>query len=167
MKQYIGTKVINAKEMTRQEYNKLRGWEVPQDEDPADEGYLVEYVDGGQANHPDFKGYISWSPKEVFERAYKPSGSLSFGDAIVYLKAGMKMTRKGWNGRRKDGSPMYVFLVQGSTFKVNRPPLLGIFEEGHEIEYKPHLDMCHADDSIGVWQAVTNDVLAEDWEVVE
>lgn len=67
---YIGFKEINALPMDRGEYNTLRGWEVSEDENPEDEGYLVEYLDGGKSNHPDFKGYISWSPKEVFERAY-------------------------------------------------------------------------------------------------
>lgn len=71
MKHYVGTKYINAKPMSRGDYNTLRGWQVPADEDPADEGYLVEYTDGGKPNHPDFAGYISWSPKDVFERAYK------------------------------------------------------------------------------------------------
>lgn len=72
MKLYIGTKKVKAEPMTRGEYNKLRGWEVPADEDPTDGGYLVEYVDGGKANHPSYQGYISWSPKDVFERAYHP-----------------------------------------------------------------------------------------------
>jgi len=72
MKPYIGTKLINAIDMTRAAYNILRGWELPANENGDDPGYLVEYVDGGQANHPNFKGYISWSPKDVFERAYKP-----------------------------------------------------------------------------------------------
>lgn len=71
MQKYIGTKVINAVPMTRLEYNQLRGWQLPEDENGADEGFLVEYVDGGKANHPGFTGYISWSPKDVFERAYK------------------------------------------------------------------------------------------------
>lgn len=71
MKLYTGTKQVHAKPMNRQDYNTLRGWDVPADENPADEGYLVEYVDGGKSNHPDFQGYISWSPKDVFERAYK------------------------------------------------------------------------------------------------
>ena len=91
---------------------------------------------------------------------------MDFGKALEAIKSGKRVTRTGWNGRRKNGEPMYVFLVQGSTFAVNRPPLLGIFKEGTLIDYKPHIDMCHADDSIGVWQAVTNDVLAEDWELV-
>lgn len=28
------------------------------------------YLDGGKPNHPDFEHYISWSPKDVFERSY-------------------------------------------------------------------------------------------------
>lgn len=70
MRKYIGVKLILAKPMTRLEYNIYRGWELPQDEDGSDLGYLVEYVDGGKSNHPDHEGYISWSPAEVFERAY-------------------------------------------------------------------------------------------------
>lgn len=92
---------------------------------------------------------------------------MNFGYALEELKKGNMVTRSGWNGRRKNGEPMYVFLVSGSTFKVNRPPLNTFFDEGTEIVYKPHLDMCHADDSIGVWQAVTNDILGEDWFVVD
>ncbi len=71
-KQYIGTKRVSAIPMTRQQYNDYRGWQLPDDEDGSDEGYLVEYVDGGQSNHPDHAGYISWSPKAVFEQAYQP-----------------------------------------------------------------------------------------------
>nr|DAH75859.1 MAG TPA: hypothetical protein [Caudoviricetes sp.] len=75
MQQYTGTKVIKAKEMSRGEYNKLRGWVTPSDENPEDVGYLVEYVGQGNPNHADFSNYISWSPKQVFEEVYKPSGT--------------------------------------------------------------------------------------------
>lgn len=98
IQQYIGVKQINAVPMTREEYNELRGWTVPNDENPDDPGYLVEYIDGGQANHPDFAGYISWSPKDVFERAYRPTVGMTFGLAIEALKNGMKVARAGWNG---------------------------------------------------------------------
>lgn len=73
MKQYVGTKVINAVPMNRLDYNTLRGWKLPDDENGSDEGYLVEYVDGGKANVEGFDGYISWSPKDVFEKSYKPN----------------------------------------------------------------------------------------------
>ena len=68
---YIGRKEILATPMNRRDYNDLRGWVLPEDEDGDDEGYLVEYVDGGKANVEGFYGYISWSPKGVFERAYQ------------------------------------------------------------------------------------------------
>lgn len=57
--------------MNRQEYNDFRGWKLPDDENGEDEGYLVEYVDGGKANTPQYNGYVSWSPEDVFKRAYK------------------------------------------------------------------------------------------------
>jgi hypothetical protein len=72
MKRFIGIKFVNAKPMTRGDYNEFRGWVVPPDEDGSDEGFLVEYVDGGKANTKEYNGYVSWSPKDVFERAYKP-----------------------------------------------------------------------------------------------
>lgn len=162
MKTYIGTKVIHALPMTRQAYNDYRGWELPANEDGADEGYLVEYVDGGRANDSRHFGYISWSPKDVFERAYRPVENMSFGLAIEALKAGKKVARAGWNGKG-----MFLFLVPGSTFKVNRPPLMGIYPEGTEINYCPHIDMKTADGKVVPWLASQTDVLAEDWAVVE
>ena len=70
MRTYTGTKVINATPMSRAEYNFFRGWQLPADENGADDGYLVEYTDGGKPNTLKYAGYVSWSPKDVFERAY-------------------------------------------------------------------------------------------------
>lgn len=70
MQTYIGTKIIRAKPMNRQAYNHYRGWVVPMDENPLDEGYLVEYLDGGTPNTASYAGYVSWSPKAQFEAAY-------------------------------------------------------------------------------------------------
>lgn len=72
MKRYIGTKIILATAMTLGDYNAKRGWTPPEGEDQTAEGYLVEYTDGGKPNHPEHTGYISWSPKDVFEQAYQP-----------------------------------------------------------------------------------------------
>lgn len=70
---YVGTKVVHAIPMTRGKYNNLRGWGLPQDEEATDAGYLVEYTDVVQPVPmvPGFQGYVSWSPKDVFERAYE------------------------------------------------------------------------------------------------
>lgn len=72
MKRYEGTKRLSAAPMTRGEYNEYRNWDIPDNEDPADMGYLVEYEEGGKGNDSRHGGYISWSPKDVFERTYRP-----------------------------------------------------------------------------------------------
>jgi len=160
MQPYIGTKLINAKPMTRLEYNQFRKWEMPADENGDDEGYLVEYLDGGAPNTIAYAGYVSWSPKAVFERAYRRKEGMNFGQAIEAMKAGQKVSRAVWNGK-----DMFLFLVPGSAFKVNRAPLLGIYPEGTEITYCPHIDMRTADGKIVPWLASPTDMLAEDWSV--
>ena len=90
------------------------------------------------------------------------SSKLTFSTALQYIKMGKKVAREGWNGKG-----MFVFLVPGSTFKVNRPPLLGIYPEGTEIKYHAHIDMKTADGQIVPWLASQRDMLAEDWEVIE
>jgi len=77
MQHYVGTKIIKAMPMTRGDYNVYRGWDIPADENPEDAGYLVEYTDGGQPNHAEHAGYISWTPAAVFEGAYVPMGDQS------------------------------------------------------------------------------------------
>lgn len=141
-KTYYGTKRITAWE----EYGPL----APGSE--MKEGYAVRYPDG----------YTSWSPKGVFEAAYQLTTAMSFGHAIVAMKDGHRVCRSGWNGKG-----MFLYLVQGSNFKVNRPPLLGIYEEGHEINYLPHIDMKTADDKCVPWLASQTDILADDWMIVE
>lgn len=66
---YIGIKGIQAKPMTRQEYNDLRGWTLPSDENGDDDGYLVVYSNK-QCNVDGIQGYVSWSPKDVFDEAH-------------------------------------------------------------------------------------------------
>lgn len=99
MQLHIGTKQVTATPMTRQAYNEYRGWTLPADENGADEGYLVEYLDGGAPNHPKHAGYISWSPKAQFDTAYRPTTGISFGLAIEALKLGKRVARAGWNGK--------------------------------------------------------------------
>ena len=84
-----------------------------------------------------------------------------FSIALDYLKTGKKVARQGWNGKG-----MFIFLVPGSVFKVNRPPLLGIYPEGTEIKYHAHVDMKTADGQVVPWLASQTDLLADDWMVV-
>lgn len=86
---------------------------------------------------------------------------MDFSEALQNIKAGQKAARAGWNGKG-----MFIFLVNGSTFKVNRPPLLGIYPEGTEINYHAHVDMRTADGQIVPWLCSQTDMLANDWLLV-
>lgn len=85
---------------------------------------------------------------------------MNFGAALAALKNKELVTRDGWNGK-----DMFLYFVPGSTFKVNRPPLLGIYEEGKEIKYLPHIDMKTASGECVPWLASQTDILAEDWSL--
>ena len=85
-----------------------------------------------------------------------------FGWALEELKRGKRVCRRGWNGKG-----MFLFLVPGSTFKVNRAPLLGIYPEGTEINYHSHVDMKTAQGDVVPWLCSQTDLLATDWEHAE
>jgi hypothetical protein len=84
---------------------------------------------------------------------------MTFGEALELVKNGGRVRRRNWNGRG-----MFIFLVPGSRFTVNRPPLLGIYPPGTVIDYQSHIDMRTVDGSIVPWLASQTDLLAEDWE---
>ena len=56
MKLYINCRFVEAKPITRGNYNEIKGWNLPENENPDDEGYFV--MD---------KWHSSWIPKEIFE----------------------------------------------------------------------------------------------------
>ncbi len=86
---------------------------------------------------------------------------MNFSKALDHLKEGARVSRAGWNGKG-----MFVFLVAGSNFKVNREPLLSIMGEGAEVTYRPHIDMKDAEGKVVPWLASQTDILADDWGVV-
>ena len=59
MKAYIGVKIIQAIQQDEHAFLATKGRGIPDRE--TRDGYRVHYPDG----------YISWSPKEVFESAYR------------------------------------------------------------------------------------------------
>lgn len=162
MQTFIGIKIINAKPMTRLEYNQFRGWELPADENGDDEGFLVEYIDGGKANTAEYAGYVSWSPKDVFERAYRPTQGMTFGDAVEALKAGQKVARAGWNGKG-----MFVYYVPAASYPVQTGAAKSFFGEGSLVPYNAYMAIKNVNDAVSTWVPSVNDVLAEDWGIVQ
>lgn len=89
MKTYIGTKIIQAEPAFRIDGKVYpESGPVPRSMN-REEGYRVRYPDG----------YESWSPRDVFEEAYRETGGMNFGLAIEAAKRGAKITRRGWNGK--------------------------------------------------------------------
>jgi len=86
---------------------------------------------------------------------------MNFGAALKVLKEGGKVARRGWNGKG-----MFLFLVPGSVFEVNGPPLLGIYPEGTKINYHAHIDIKTTQGVVAPWVASQSDLLEEDWIVV-
>ena len=168
MKQYIGTKLITSTPMNRADYNTYRGWTLPADEDGSDDGYLVEYLDGGKHNDARHAGYISWSPKAQHEAAYRPCDAMTFGLAVEALKKGFKVSRAGWNGKG-----MWLVLVPGSKDVALRAgtPYEKALGNVPPIEILPHIDMwttnAHGRRAmLPGWLASQTDMLAEDWQIV-
>lgn len=164
---YIGTQMVNAKPMTRLAYNQMRGWVLPLDENGADEGYLVESF-SGEANTPDYDGYISWSPKAQFEGGYNKDGMLTFGQAVLLMKKGQKLARIGWNGKG-----MWIIYNPGSDGKVMEMSEGSVYQSHglNQCEILPHFDMytlnAHGRRAmLPGWLASQSDINANDWCLV-
>ncbi len=132
MEKYLGVKLIQAEPQTVQ-----------------DGVTPISVIEGYKVIYPD--GYISWSPKAVFEEAYRRVDNLTFGLAIEALKKGHKVARQGWNGKG-----MWLKLI----------PAGNAMYCGYDMQ-----------DCIGMktannvmqpgWLASQTDILAEDWVIVE
>lgn len=117
-------------------------------------GYLVVY------NKDTEKEYISWSPKEEFEKGNVDlSGPLSYSIALEECLEGnnVHIAREGWNGKG-----MYVFLIdpyRNEQFEVDTyPDIVG--------ELLPYLAMKTADNKIVPWLCSQTDMQAKDWYLV-
>lgn len=71
--------------MTMQTYYGTKRIEASPSGMDGSPGYTVRYKDG----------YESWSPKDVFEAAYKPITAMGFGEALAAMKDGHRVSRNG------------------------------------------------------------------------
>ena len=161
MKKYIGTKVVDATQAWRVDGKVyLKDEAVPRSMNRED-GYKVVYEGG----------YESWSPKDVFEKAYHEVGVMSFGGAINCLKAGLAVRRAGWNGKE-----MFVVKQIPCTIEANIiPGMQSLPQSAKDIIMKredPHIDytnqllLIQKSGRADSWTASSSDIFADDWEVV-
>lgn len=133
MRKFIGTKIVEAEPCVRKE----------------GEGYRVRYEDG----------YESWSPKDVFEEAYRPTDGLNFGLALEAAKKGKRIARAGWNGKGQ-----WVELGKNISYQ----------HENEEFQRAAHEDIgsqalvfCGTRGRQVGWLASQSDMLADDWMVLD
>ena len=118
-------------------------------------GYLVVY------NKDPQKEYISWSPKEEFEKGNVDlSGPLSYSIALEECLSGddTLIARAGWNGKG-----MYVFLIDPS---VEGPYHLAESHPQGRGDHLPYLAMKTADGKVVPWLCSQTDMQANDWHIV-
>lgn len=160
MKFHVGTKSLLAKPMNKQEYYQYRGLEVPENEDPKEDGYLVEYLDGGKGNDSRHSGYISWSPKDVFEKSYNENGKLTFGQATEAAKVGKRIARSGWNGQG-----MFAYIVPAASYPAQTEAAKQCF--GDMVPYRAYWALKTAQNDVATWHPSGSDSLAEDWYILD
>ena len=90
---------------------------------------------------------------------------MDFGMALIALKRGESVARKGWNGKG-----MFLTLQNGSEVigtDMRNEPAKNYYGDS-KVKICPHIDMKAADGSYVVgWLASQTDMLAEDWEIVK
>ncbi len=155
MKQYIGTKLIEAEPAYRVR-NPGGDYQITTDAREAFTNF-AEVEDGYMVRYPD--GYESWSPLEAFQEAYRPTEHMSFGLAIEAARKGKRIARRGWNGKGQ-----YVELA--SAISYTSPG-------GETVNANHEAIGNHAFAFVGTsgvqmgWLASQADMLADDWTIVE
>lgn len=141
---FIGVKIVEAVPMTRETFEALHGRNVGGDK--MGDGYEVEYDNG----------YKAWSPKDVFDAAYRATNGMTFGLTIEALRMGKKAARAGWNGKG-----IHIELQVPDTHSKMSSPYIFIDTTGLQTSNPD------APKSRVPWLASQTDMLAEDWQIVE
>ena len=85
--------------------------------------------------------------------------TFSFGEAIKYLKRGMKVKRKGWNGKNQ-----YIQLATEISYKTAEGDVVNC---EHDAIGNAAIAFCGTSGVQMGWLASQADMLAEDWVFVE
>lgn len=74
--------------------------------------------------------------------------TFNFGEALKYLKRGLKICRKGWNGKG-----LYIEIEKGGDYKFS--------------EILPYFVIKNTQNSFNTWVPSVSDLMAEDWMFYE
>lgn len=153
MQTYIGTISVTAQAMTRGEYYAYREVAVPSNEDPRDNGFLVEYLDGCK----------SWLPSGVFDRVYQAQIEVAEKSADDVVTEGMIQAR-GLNARRVSLDELHSSIKQVEIIRYTTPSgsvlrfAVLILDNGFCVTGRPSVAVSpeNDDDEVGVKIAIQN-----------
>jgi len=110
-------------------------------------------------NSRDF-GIIAIDASDPYDRHKETV--MNFGQAIEAVKLGKRVHRAGWNGRG-----MFVYYVPAARCPAQTGVTKEFFGESAMVPYAAYLAIKNVNDTVSTWVPSINDVLAEDWQVVE
>lgn len=94
----------------------------------------------------------------TIEEMIKQKAEFDFGSAITFLKMGLKVARKGWNGK-----DMFLFIV-----KPTLPHPFNHTDATKDLFINDSICMKTAQNEIVVgWLASQTDMLADDWLITQ
>lgn len=87
---------------------------------------------------------------------------MSFGQALIALKAGKKLAREGWNGKG-----LFVYFVSAGRYPAKMAVAHELAGDDGCVAYEPYFAIKNIKGTVSTWVPSINDCLAEDWRVVE
>lgn len=183
---------IVAEPITLGEYNELRGWTLPSDEDPSTEGYLVCL--GPVTGSLRTKGSgATFMRSEDFHERYRRldaygqiadaqtvsdetvvvdttqalEGNLTFGEALMLLHQGKAVTRSGWAKEGWGTKVPFVYKVEANSYVAQSGVAKAHFGEGALVPYNPYFALKNAHGTVSMWVPSMADCLASDWQTVD
>lgn len=87
-----------------------------------------------------------------------------FERALLNLKSGFRLARRGWNGKG-----MFVVMQNGypNGIPCNRQVATRVgIKEGDLFKCNPYFQIKNVDGSFSMWVPSTSDLLANDWYIV-
>ena len=87
---------------------------------------------------------------------------LTFGEAVEAVKLGKKIAREGWNGKG-----MFVYYVPANKYPFSTEIGKELADDEGKVYYNSYLAIKNVNGTVSTWVPSINDVLAEDWLIVE
>ena len=94
---------------------------------------------------------------ETNMREHGGTAAFGFGDAINYLKRGLKVARNGWNGKNQ-----YIELASNISYTIGGE----VVNCNHEAIGNKAIAFVGTSGIQMGWLASQSDMLAEDWHIV-